>query len=389
MPPVIPLSGWADRQLHALAHATGAASIAALTGAGLLGERAALNGFRVPGLVSAGGGCRLYPARNDHVALSLARPDDRALLPALFGDAALDPDDDQAIAARMASSDAQSLVVHGAELGLAIAAEQEGLPGPAWEITSPGLLTDRAQIRAPLVIDLSALWAGPLATHLLQLAGATVLKVESSSRPDAMRSGDPTFFDLLNQDKASIALNLREPDSRAALIALIREADIVVEASRPRALLQLGIDADALVAEVPGLVWISITGHGGRGDAAHRIGFGDDCSVAGGLSAALREASGTSGFVGDAIADPLTGISAARLAWDQWASGTGARIMLSMSGVVAAALADEKARDRMALEDALHSWAAMRGRPFPHTPSRPAHKAQPFGADTHKWRPSC
>lgn len=362
--PVIPLSGWADRQLDALAKATGSAAVAQLSGAGLLGERSALNHFRVPGQVSAGGGCSLYQTRDGWIALSLARPDDRALLPALFGDSAVDPQDDDAIVGRMAASCTQKLVAHGAELGLAIAAEKESLPSPSWEVTCHGKPLKRTANCPLSIIDLSALWAGPLATQLLQLAGATVVKVESSTRPDAMREGDPAFFDLLNRDKSCISLNLKEQSGQAALTALIREAGIVVEASRPRALLQLGIDADELVAEVPGLVWITITGHGVKENAANRIGFGDDCGVAGGLTAALRKASGATGFVGDAIADPLTGITAARLAWNQWASGNSARTILSMSGVAAAALADEEARDRTALKNELKSWAALQGLPF-------------------------
>lgn len=101
-----------------------------------------------------------------------------------------------------------------------------------------------------------------------------------------------------------------------------------------------------------------------QGDSANRIGFGDDCGVAGGLSAVLRQATGKGGFVGDAIADPLTGIAAAKLAWEQWASGNGARINLSMSGVVAAALADERERDDRALVRHLKAWAAAQGQPF-------------------------
>lgn len=221
------------------------------------------------------------------------------------------------------------------------------------------------------MIDLSALWAGPLATHLLQLAGAQVIKVESPSRPDAMRGGDPGFFNLLNRGKSSVTLDLKDADGRAALLDLIRNADIVVEASRLRALLQLGIDADALVGEIPGLCWMTITGHGVRGAAANRVGFGDDCGVAGGLTAALVKAGGTCGFVGDAIADPLTGVTAARLAWDQWARGTGARTVLSMSGVVAAALADESARDSAALDNDLRAWAMAQRQPFPFSQARP------------------
>lgn len=363
-PPVIPLSGWADNQLGALAGATGSAVIAQLTGSDLLGERAALNHFRVPGQISAGGGCRLYHTQNGWLAMSLTRPDDRELLPALFGDAALDPEDDEAIVARMAAGDARELVTRGAELGLAIAHEHEKLPSPPWEITCYGKARKLTAARPPRVIDLSALWAGPLASHLLQLAGSTVIKVESSFRPDAMRTGDPAFFDLLNRDKSCISLNLKESEGRNALIALVREADIVLDASRPRALLQLGIDADGLVAELPGLVWISITGHGIRETTANRIGFGDDCGVAGGLTAALRAASGATSFVGDAIADPLTGITAARLAWTQWASGQGARTILSMSGVVATAVAEEEARDKLAFESLLKSWATAQGLDF-------------------------
>lgn len=363
-PPAIPLSGWANRQLEALAKTSGSAAIAQLTGGQLLGERAALGGFRVPGQVSAGGGCRLYEAQNGWVALSLARPDDRALLPALFGDARFDPDDDVAIGLRMAARDAQALVAHGAELGLAIAGENETLPSPAWEITFCGAPRQSAATRPPRIIDLSALWAGPLSSHLLQLAGAEVTKVESNTRPDAMRDGDTAFFNLLNGGKKCIALNLKQPEGLKQLIALIHKADIVIEASRPRALLQLGLDADALVKQVHGLVWMTITGHGVHGDCANRVGFGDDCGVAGGLSAALRQATGRSGFVGDAIADPLTGIATARLAWDRWASGNGARIVVSMSGVVAAALAEEKQRDKSALGRDLKSWAAAQGQTF-------------------------
>lgn len=363
-PPVIPLSGWANRQLEALAKASGSAALVKLSGAQLLGERAVLGGFRVPGQVSAGGGCRLYRAQNGWVALSLPRPDDRALLPALFGDAGLDPSNDAAIVLHMATKDADPLVAHGSELGLAIAGENELQPSPASEITCRGEPRQSVATRPPRIVDLSALWAGPLSTHLLHLAGAEVTKVESCTRPDAMRDGDPSFFGLINCGKNCVALNLKQAECLNQLIALIREADIVVEASRPRALLQLGLDADALVAENPGLVWMTITGHGVQGGSANRIGFGDDCGVAGGLSATLRQATGRGGFVGDAIADPLTGVATAKLAWEQWASGNGARIIMSMSGVVAAALTEEKQQNARALVRELKSWAAAQGQPI-------------------------
>jgi CoA-transferase family III len=376
----IPLCGSADRQIDALAKVTGARAIAALNGATLLGERAALNGFKVPRLVSAGGGSRLYKARNGWISLSLARAGDRDSLPALFCDESLDSWNEDALTARMAISDAQNIVDQGSTLGLSIARIDETALSPAAEVTVQGRARCHAEGRVPLVIDLSALWAGPLATHLLQLAGATVLKVESSTRPDAMRQGDTAFFNLLNQNKSSIALDFRDESGRKALLALISKADIVVESARPRALLQLGIDANALVRDIPGLVWISITAHGVHGNSANRIGFGDDCGVAGGLTAALAKASGSLGYVGDAIADPLAGISAAGFAWDGWQSGMGSRVVLSMSGLVAKALAEEEQ-----IEEALRAWSAVQGEPFPPLVVRPARSARPFGADNRQW----
>lgn len=377
----IPLAGWADRQLATLARATGAARLAEIDGATLLGERAMLNGYVVPGRVSAGGGCRLFAARDRWVALNLARPDDRHLLPALFGDADFDGTSDDAIAARIARSEGLPLVALGRELGLATAATSEPPPGPAWRLATQGPARPAEPPRPPLVVDLSALWAGPLAGHLLWLAGAEVVKLESVARPDAMRHGDPALFDLLNQGKASVAIDFRTD----ALRQILTRADIVIEAARPRALRQLGIDAGELVRDVAGLVWISITGHGADGDAANWVGFGDDCGVAGGLAAALEAVSGAPGFVGDAIADPLTGILAARLAWERYRSGVGGHVVLSMSGTVAEAIQAEREWDSKALDNSLKQWSLANGTPFPPVTRRTADAARPFGADTAAW----
>ncbi len=332
--PAIPLSRWADVELTRLAAATGSERIAALGGATLLAERAVLNGCGAPGLVSAGGGCQLFETRDGWVALNLARPDDRELLPALF-----ETDEVHDIAASMAMVAEAEIVARGREMGLAIAGMSERGHGPASIVTAEGGHHHRPA--TPLVIDLSALWAGPLAGRLLRLAGADVVKVESRTRPDAMREGDPPFFARLNKGKSGLQLDLR--NDREELIALIRRADIVIEAARPRALAQLGIDADALVHETPGLVWLTITGHGVVGEAANWVGFGDDVGVAAGLSAALLEATGTPGFVGDAVADPLTGIHAARLGWERRQSGKAGRIILSMRDIAAEALRHEPA----------------------------------------------
>lgn len=383
-PTTIPLASWADRELQHLAEATGAPEVAALRGATLLGERAQLARLAIPDRASAGGGCRFYAARSGWVALNLARTDDRDLLPALFETTPFDTDDEALVANLMSRCDPLGIVARGREMGLAIAALDEPPP----EQTAFANITTNSHTETPaqppMVVDLSALWAGPLASHLLGLSGAKVVKVESRRRPDAMRHGEPAFFDLLNQGKGSVVLDFTAPSDRQALLALLRRADIVIEASRPRALLQLGVDADELVRQRPGLVWMTICAHG-PGERAHWVGFGDDCGVAAGLSRELLNATGEIGFVGDAIADPLTGIAAARLAWDSWRSGRGARMFVSMRGVVAEAIRREREGAPAAFAQDLVQWAAKRGAPFPPVRMRRSAPARPFGADTAKW----
>ena len=386
--PAIPLARWAGRQLTELARLTGSDKIAALDGPTLLGERG--SNYRVGGKVSAGlGGSRLYPTRDGGwFALTLIRAEDRELLPALFLDAEIDIDDNDAIARAVARHDCGELLGRGRDLGLPVASVDETPVSPPLTVISRGWGRDRTQHHAPLVVDLSAIWAGPLIGHLLWLAGAEVVKVESLTRPDLIRRDDPATFDLINQGKASVVVDFHSNDEKAALIRLIRRADFVIESSRPRALRQLGIDADALVRDVPGLVWLSVTGHGATGEAANWAGIGNDCGVAGGLSRALAEATGDVGYVGDAIADPLTGITGALAGWRAYQAGEACRIGLSMSAIVARALVEERAHDPAALTAELRAWGAAAGQPFPQVRRREMFApVRELGADTRTWFP--
>ena len=182
-----------------------------------------------------------------------------------------------------------------------------------------------------LVADFSALWAGPLCAHLLGLAGARVVKVETPWRPDGARLGDAAFYDLLHAGHRSVALDPGTSAGREAMAALADAADIVIEASRPRALARFGLDANAAAAN--GTTWVSITAYG---RAVDRIGFGDDVAAGSGLVAV--DADGHPLFCGDAIADPLTGLTAAVLAARAHAGAGGALLDVATSGVVAATL---------------------------------------------------
>ena len=103
-----------------------------------MGERAAPNAFAIPGPISAGGGCRLWRARDGWIALNLARADDRDLLPALFGEAGFATGDDTAIAAAMARANCAALLAQGRALGLAIAAMAETPACPPSEVLTIG-----------------------------------------------------------------------------------------------------------------------------------------------------------------------------------------------------------------------------------------------------------
>jgi hypothetical protein len=387
--PAIPLARWADRKLVELARETGSPAIAALGGMTLLAERGSNGNFTINGRVSAGiGGSRMMPTRDGGwFALTLLRTEDRELLPALFGEE-LDVNDNAAIEAAVARYDCAGLVTQGRLLGLPVASADETPASPPVEVLARGPVRRRDPAARPLVIDLSAIWAGPLAGHLLWLAGAEVIKVESLTRPDLIRRDDPATFDLINQGKASVVVDFHSDAEKAALMDLIRRADVVIESSRVRALRHLGIDADALVREVPGLVWLSVTGHGARGEAADWAGIGNDCGVAAGLSRALADATGEIGYVGDAIPDPLTGITAALEGWRALQGGEAQRIGLAMSAIAARALAEERAHDPQLLEAELRGWGAATGRPFPKVRRRAMTAgARPLGADTERWFP--
>lgn len=324
-----PLTSFADAALSGLRRLSGSSALPA-NGALLLGERARLMGLARRGAVSANGSCRLLPVADGHVALNLPRDDDWDLVTALVQEPV---EDWEGLAALVRSWRRDALVERGRLLGLAIASDREP-PIVAAPCRVERLGSGRRSAgRSPLVVDLSSLWAGPLAGALLAGAGARVVKVESRGRPDGARGGDPRFFALINGGKESRLFDFRDEEGLRRLRALVGEADIVIEASRPRALAQLGIDARAETRR--GATWLSITAHGRDGEMGDAIGFGDDAAVAGGLTARMRQAWGATIFAGDAIADPLTGILAALAGWASWTSGGGRLVSLAMADVVA------------------------------------------------------
>ncbi len=300
----------------------------------LLGERAAIAGYSRQGRQSAGAACQLYDCADGVLALNLARDDDRDLLPAWLEEVT-----DESLADLLQQKPLSLLLERGRLLGLAVAAVAAPETCTKWFGARRYAEPVVPQKRMPLVIDLSSLWAGPLCGQLLVQVGARVIKVESERRPDGARLGPTDFFDLMNSGKESLSLPLHTEAGRAQLRALILQADIVIEASRPRALEQMGIVAAELLQQKPGLVWLSLSGYGRAEPQRDWIAYGDDAGVAAGLSWLLGGDRGDPVFCGDAIADPLTGLHAALLGWHDWQRGGGRLLELSLQQVVSFGIA--------------------------------------------------
>lgn len=297
----------------------------------LLSERAAIAGYSRCGDRSPGGSCHLLPTGDGMIAVNLPRADDWSMIPAwLDGEGA---DGWSTLATLLRTRKTNALLQTGRLLGLAVAPVSPEPATRSWCRVSLYGHGSGPQSRAPRVLDLSALWAGPLCAHLMGLLGAEVIKVESAGRPDGARLGPSVFYDLLNAGKASVALDLETTAGRESLRALLANADIVIESARPRGLRQMGLWAEELLTEYEGLTWISITGYGRDCDRGMRVAYGDDAAVAGGLSAALLDAHGSPVFCGDAIADPLTGMHAALAGWSSWLSGGGRLIDIALTEV--------------------------------------------------------
>jgi hypothetical protein len=391
-PPLLapgPLATCARATVDAIRLVAGERWSSDLDGARLLGERAASFGLGRRGTISPGGSCRILRAADAWIAVNLARPDDVRSIPAWLGE------DDvgepwKLVADRVALRPAEEIVERARLLGLAaaIAADPDAVAPPWCRVAARGRSVTRARTAVPLVIDLSSLWAGPLCTHLLGLAGARVVKLESTRRPDGARSGPPEFFALLNAGKASAVLDLGERSGRSQLLRILERADIVVESARPRALAQLGVDAESLVESIPGLTWVSLTGYGRREPGAGWVAFGDDAGVAAGLAAATGVAGGPPLFCGDAIADPLTGLHAALAALACWRGGGGYLLDLALRDVVAHVLGFGPAPSAASVHRNGPGWEVVAGhqRAAVSPPrARPARSpARPLGADTER-----
>jgi crotonobetainyl-CoA:carnitine CoA-transferase CaiB-like acyl-CoA transferase len=146
------------------------------------------------------------------------------------------------------------------------------------------------------VLDFTAFWAGPAATHLLATLGADVVKIESPTRPDGMRFAttrpptdpewveySPTFHGT-NPGKRSVAIDFSTPSGRELVLGLVEHADVVVENFTPRVMPNVGLDYDELVARRPDLVMLRMPAFGLDGPWRDHSGFAQTTEQVSGIA---------------------------------------------------------------------------------------------------------
>ncbi|MGL5113953.1 MAG: CaiB/BaiF CoA transferase family protein [Beijerinckiaceae bacterium] len=172
------------------------------------------------------------------------------------------------------------------------------------------------------ILELARILAGPWVGQLLADLGADVVKVESPEGDDTRQWGPPfvegaagenlsaAYFHACNRGKRSIALDFGKADDLAIVRRLAAYADVVVENFKVGGLAKFGLDAAALRAAHPRLVYASITGFGQTGPYASRAGYDFMIQGMAGAMSITGEADGLPQKAGYATADIFTGMYA-------------------------------------------------------------------------------
>lgn len=175
-----------------------------------------------------------------------------------------------------------------------------------------------SQIHGPLsgitVVDLTRVMAGPYCTMLLSELGARVIKVEEPGKGDDARAfgpfvqGRPCYFNSINRNKESIALDLRHDADRSMFEAMLGKADVLAENFRPGVMERLGYGWDVVHARYPKLVYASVSGYGHTGPASSKPGYDMIMQGVTGMMSITGEPEGEPCRAGISIADVGTGI---------------------------------------------------------------------------------
>jgi crotonobetainyl-CoA:carnitine CoA-transferase CaiB-like acyl-CoA transferase len=167
------------------------------------------------------------------------------------------------------------------------------------------------------VVELAQNLAGPFCARILRDLGARVIKVEPKGGDAARHWGPPfiggvgTIFAAANAGKEHRAVDLRADGDRAALLELVEEADVLVEALRPGLLEELGLGWSVLQPRHPRLILASILAYGEEGPLRRLPGYEPLMQAHGGMMSYTGEEGGEPVRVGTSVVDMGTGMWAA------------------------------------------------------------------------------
>ena len=189
------------------------------------------------------------------------------------------------------------------------------------------------------VIDVTQMLSGPMATMILGDQGADVIKVEPPKTGDLTRafssSGIPPTFLMINRNKRSVAINLKEPQGVELLKQMVAEADVFVQNFRPGTVERMGIGDDDLRRVNPNLIYVSISGFGESGPYVKKRVYDPVIQALSGLTDVQRDQeTGRPHMMRLVIPDKVTSLTAAQaitaalLARER--TGKGQHVRLSM-----------------------------------------------------------
>ena len=202
-------------------------------------------------------------------------------------------------------------------------------PAPAsrpasWRDRSP---TGRSAPAGPLngvrVIDLTRVWAGPLATRILADLGADVIKVEAPTGRGAATpaagvgralggSGDRPWnqqgsFNKLSRNKRSLAIDLKSAEGRELFLRLVAESDVVIENFSARAMERLGLGYERLRAANESIIYVGMPGFGRSGPYRDYVALGPSIEPMTGLASLMGYGDGTPRVTSKAVPDAIGG----------------------------------------------------------------------------------
>lgn len=199
------------------------------------------------------------------------------------------------------------------------------------------------------VVDVTQNLSGPMATMILGDQGAEVIKVEPPGIGDFTRAmggtrrGVAPAFAVINRNKRSVALNLREPRGLELLKRMVARADLFVQNHRPGVAERMGIGEAALRAIKPDLVYVSISGFGETGPYADQRVYDPVIQALSGLAAIQADvATGRPHMIRLIIPDKVTALTAAQAMtaalFARQRTGQGQHVRLAMLDAVIAFL---------------------------------------------------